>query len=152
MFICLYRYYSGSGSIITSHRDRGGGGETTVSLSPSPRKKETKDYVASFSFVSSRVANPLVHSYSPFLLLLSLRIQIHSYLSSRGEEEVRAPPPPSPKRRRRRSARRPSPSCPRRHHHRCSRRRLPCSPPTPPATPIHPLRAQRCVLLRCPTS
>ena len=55
-----------------------------------------------------RVVDPLVPSYPPFPLLISIPFPIYP---SRGEEEARAsPPPPPPRKRRRRSARRSSPS------------------------------------------
>ena len=113
MFSCLCNY-SRSGSMMRHHplrdreREKGGQG-SFVSFSGG---KETKDFTASFSFASSASPFPLLPpTYSPFPLLLSLLdldLQIHPYLSSRGEEEASAPQPPFPRKRRRTTTRRPS--------------------------------------------
>ena len=131
MFSCLYNY-SGSESINTFSRDRRGRSQGSFAPMLS-KQKETKDRTASFSFVSSVSSFPLFPPTSPSSPSCPPipGILIHPHLSSRVEEEVRAPLSPSPRKRIQRSVWRPSPS----RRHRCHFPRSPCPPSshTPPA-------------------
>ena len=91
MFVQLL--YSGSGSITAYPRDRRGGGHGSfVSFS---EQKETKDRATSFSSASSAYPFPLFPPTLPSPSCSPPGIRFHPYLSSRVEEEARAPPPPS---------------------------------------------------------
>ena len=105
-FSCLYMYYSGSGSIMISPRDREGGDrDSFVSF---PNEKKTKNSALSFSLTLSVSPFYLFSPTPPSPSRFPPQIRIHPYLSSRGEEESRAPQPPSLGKRRQRTARRPS--------------------------------------------
>ena len=78
MFICFYSC-SGSGSIMTSPRDRRGGGQgSSASFS---KEKETMDRAAFLSLASSASPFPSSPPFSSFLSYSPLRIRINHDIS-----------------------------------------------------------------------
>ena len=78
MFICFYSC-SGSGSIMTSPRDRRGGGQgSSASFS---EEKETMDRAAFLSLASSASPFPSSPPFSSFLSYSPLRIRINHDIS-----------------------------------------------------------------------